>query len=169
MSSTVGQPSDLLRVLHDHGVEFVLVGGAAAVLHGAPIYTLDVDIVHRRDPDNVARLTAALRAIHAYYWEHIGKRLEPEERTLLLEGHHLLSSDYGNIDVLGAIGDQQGYDQLVGRSVRCQLADDVVIDVLCLEAIIDTKRAAGRPKDLAVLPELLETLRQTQITADDES
>lgn len=137
------------------------------MLQGAPIYTLDVDIVHRRDPINVARLAAALREIHAYYWEHIGKRLEPEERTLLLEGHHLLSTDFGNIDVLGVIGERQGYEHLIGHSSLCELGDGVTVDVLNLDAIIDTKRAAGRPKDLAALPVLLAALAQTEAQSGD--
>jgi hypothetical protein len=46
----------LLAKLFDAGVEFIVVGGAAAVIHGAPIITNDLDIVHRRTPENVARL-----------------------------------------------------------------------------------------------------------------
>jgi predicted nucleotidyltransferase len=55
MSVDVGE---LLRQLSEAGVEFIVLGGARAVLHGALITTEDLDIVHRRKPENVARLKA---------------------------------------------------------------------------------------------------------------
>jgi hypothetical protein len=84
--------ADLLRVLDKHGVEYVLVDALAAILQGAPVSTFDIDIVHRRDSQNVARMMAALRSIHAYYWEHTTKRLVPDDGGLLLPGHHLLDT-----------------------------------------------------------------------------
>ena len=51
-----------VRALHDGGVEFILVGGLAAVLHGAPVNTFDIDVVHARDAANVARLQPVLKA-----------------------------------------------------------------------------------------------------------
>jgi hypothetical protein len=56
-----------LRALHDGGVELVLVGGLAAVLNGAPVDTFDVDVVHSRDPANVARLLPVLAALDALF------------------------------------------------------------------------------------------------------
>src|SRR5437870_124753 len=107
----------LLRTLQEYDVDYVLVGALAAVLQGAPISTFDVDIVHRRDPDNVARLVAALKSIRAYYWEHTVKRLEPEERVLMLPGHNLLQTDLGNLDVLGSIGTRRSYEDLIDHSI----------------------------------------------------
>ena len=68
----VGQ---LLRRLSGAGVEFIVVGGAAAVLHGAPITTEDLDIVHRRSPENVARLKTLLDGLDAYVRELASRRL----------------------------------------------------------------------------------------------
>lgn len=59
--------AELLGVLVRHGMEFVVVGGVAAVLNGAPINTLDLDILHRRTPENVGRLLAALTELDATF------------------------------------------------------------------------------------------------------
>ena len=56
---------ELLRGVHRHGVEYVVVGGLAAVLQGAPVTTLDVDIVYARSEENVGRLEAALTELDA--------------------------------------------------------------------------------------------------------
>ena len=58
-------PFRVLAVLHSHDVEFVLVGGLAAVAHGSTLATADVDITPRRRPDNLERLAAALRSLDA--------------------------------------------------------------------------------------------------------
>jgi hypothetical protein len=66
-----------LRVLRKAEVEFILVGGLAAVLHGAPIQTYDVDIVYSREPANVARLMSALQSLDAFYRFPLDRRLRP--------------------------------------------------------------------------------------------
>lgn len=154
--------ADLLRALDAHGVEYVLVGGVAANLQGAPLATYDVDIVHRRVPANVARLLSALRSMDAYYWEHAPRRLVPDERVLLLPGHHSLQTDLGRIDVLGQIGSGRSYEDLLSDSIRIDLADGWGVRVLRLKSIIETKRETGRPKDLAAMPVLEETLAQSE-------
>jgi hypothetical protein len=55
--------AEILRLLADHDVEFVVVGMTAGILHGAPVTTVDLDVVHRRSPENVARLPALSRGI----------------------------------------------------------------------------------------------------------
>lgn len=74
---------ELLRQLSGAGVEFIVVEGAAAVLHGAPITTEDLDIVHRRSPENVSRLKALLDGLDAYVRELANRRLPPQESALL--------------------------------------------------------------------------------------
>jgi len=58
-------PEAMLRILTDHGVQYVLIGGLAATLHGSPLRTGDVDICPSRSPENLTRLAAALRAMDA--------------------------------------------------------------------------------------------------------
>jgi hypothetical protein len=142
----------LLRVLTAHGVEFILVGGLAAVLQGAPIITGDLDIVHRRTPENVNRLLAALAELDAIY-RLDPRRLRPKDSHLLGPGHALLATRFADLDVLGTIFADTPYDDLIQDTVEMEL-DDVTIRVLRLERLIQAKEFAGRPKDLAVLPAL---------------
>ncbi|MBL9008808.1 MAG: hypothetical protein JNJ46_31400 [Myxococcales bacterium] len=67
MAVPAEQITKLLEVLSQSGVEFIVIGGAAGVLHGAPVTTLDLDIVHRRTPENIAKLLDVLRQLGVYF------------------------------------------------------------------------------------------------------
>jgi len=130
---------------------------AAGVLQGVPLTTLDVDIVHRRSPDNVARLLAALVEIHAIY-RNDPRNLSPTASHLLGPGHQLLSTDNGDLDCLGTVDVDKGYEDLLGFTRTLTLGEGATIQVLELATLIEVKRRAGRPKDLAVIPYLEATL-----------
>ncbi|HUQ04820.1 MAG TPA: hypothetical protein VM261_20100 [Kofleriaceae bacterium] len=152
---------DVLEVLARHHVDFIVVGGVAAVLGGAPISTVDVDIVQARDPDNVGRLFAALTDLDARYRDPGGRALRPDIAGLSGDGHHLLVTRSGPLDVLGRIGASESYAELVAESVEYAI-DAMTIRVLGLAALIRTKEAAGRPKDHAVLAILKRTLAESR-------
>ena len=149
--------AESLRTLVRHEVEFIVVGMAAGVLQGVPLTTLDVDIVHRRSPDNVARLLAALVEIHAIY-RNDPRNLSPTASHLLGPGHQLLSTDNGDLDCLGTVDVDKGYEDLLGFTRTLTLGEGATIQVLELATLIEVKRRAGRPKDLAVIPYLEATL-----------
>lgn len=151
---------EALEVLVRHHVDFVVVGGVAAVLAGAPISTFDLDVVHDRAPENVARLLAALSDLDARYRDLTGRILRPEARALEGEGHHLLLTRCGPLDVLGHIAPGGGYPDLIAESPARQLGD-LTVRVLGLEALIRAKLAAGRDKDRAILPILRRTLEES--------
>ncbi len=150
-----------IECLCAHRVEFIVVGGIAAVLNGAPISTFDLDIVHQRTPENVARLMAALAALDARYRDLAGRLLRPQIEAIAGDGHHLLLTNCGPVDVLGRIGAGEGFDELRGES-NSHLLGDLKVVVLNLSALIRTKQAAGREKDLAVLPILRRTLSESE-------
>lgn len=141
-----------LEVLATGGVDIIVVGGVAAVLQGAPIVTFDLDVVHRRTAENVHRLFLVLEAVHARY-RHDPRDLAPSEPLLLGPGHHLLMTDHGPLDVLGALADGLTYEDLIADTVSLALPG-VSVPVLSLSRVIEVKQAAGRPKDLAALPTL---------------
>lgn len=145
--------ADLLELLAEHEVDFVVVGMTAGILHGAPVTTLDLDIVHRRSSDNVARLLGALDALDAVY-RHDTRDLRPRESHLSGPGHQLLATTHGDLDCLGTIDESRGYDDLLAHSEEMTLSSGRRIRVLSLRALIDAKERAGRPKDLAALPVL---------------
>src|SRR3954447_2164849 len=94
----------ILQTLFDCGVDFIVVGGVCAVLHGAPVSTLDVDLVHSRAPENLERLLAALQDLDAYYREQPDRRLRPGPSHLASAGHQLLLTRAGPLDLLGTVG-----------------------------------------------------------------
>jgi hypothetical protein len=149
-----------IECLCAHHVAFIVVGGIAAVLNGAPISTFDLDIVHQRTPENVARLMAALSALDARYRDLAGRVLRPQPEAIAGDGHHLLLTNCGPVDVLGRIGDGEGFEALL-RESNIHLLGELKVPVLNLSALIRTKQATGREKDLAVLPILRRTLAES--------
>lgn len=151
---------DALELLAAHAVEFVVVGGVAAVLEGAPISTFDLDIVHARTPANVERLLAALGAMNATYRDPGGLQIAPTADGLLGPGHHLLMTTCGPLDVLGQIGRSSDWTALMPLSAPRNLGTAEVY-VLGLKGLIAAKEESARPKDLAMLPILRRALRES--------
>ena len=153
--------AEILARLVDHQVEFIVVGMTAGVLQGAPVTTIDLDVVHRRTPENIRRLLAALVQLDAVY-RHDPRRLRPQESHLISDGHQLLTTTYGDLDCLGTIDEGRSYEDLLPNTVELTLAGGRVFRLLSLPALIDAKERAGRPKDLAVLPVLRATLDEAR-------
>jgi hypothetical protein len=153
-------PVEILRLLTASKVDFIVVGMAAGVLRGAPVTTVDLDIVHRRGVDNVSRLLAVLSELQAVY-RHDPRGLRPQESHLVTAGHQLLATKHGDLDCLGTVGDRQSYEDLLDRAPELELEEGTVVRVIDLPTLIELKEKAGRPKDLAVLPVLRATLAET--------
>jgi len=149
--------AEILRLLAANDVEFVVVGMTAGILHGAPVTTVDLDVVHRRSRENVERLLRVLAELDAVY-RHDPRQLRPRESHLVGPGHQLLTTTYGDLDCLGTIDQDRGYEELLDQTVEMELAGGRTIRVLSLPALIEAKERSGRPKDLAVLPVLRATL-----------
>src|ERR1700680_4440088 len=150
----------LLFALNDAGVEFLIVGGLAAVLNGTPVNTYDVDVVHRRTPENVDRIMPVLDALEAIYRIQPERRLRPAKSSLLSPGHQNLITKYGPLDLLGSIGRNMSYEDLLPHSVEMDIGEGIRIRVLDLETLIAVKEELGGEKDRAVLPTLRRTLEE---------
>lgn len=150
----------LLRALHDAEVEFVLVGGLAAVLHGAPIHTYDVDVVFARNAANIGRLLAALESLDAIYRIQPERRLRPSASHLAWPGHQNLITRFGPLDLLGTIGGDLGYEELRPHFVEMEIGEGVRVQVLNFEKLIAIKEQLGGEKDRTVLPVLRRTLEE---------
>ena len=136
---------EILQILSLRQVEFLIVGGVSAVLNGAPVNTFDLDIVHHRTPENLDRLVAALEVTQAH---------------LVSTGHHLLATRFGPLDVLGQIGDSEGYEQLLPHCFDQHITPLLKVKVLGLEKLIQVKEATGREKDRIHLLTLRRTLEE---------
>jgi predicted nucleotidyltransferase len=147
----------LLTTLVDHEVEFIVVGGVAAVLHGAPVTTFDLDLVHARTPGNLGRLMSALVDLDAHYRGRGDQRLRPTTEHLSSTGHHLLMTRYGPLQILGTIGQDHDFDALLQHTSELMVAK-LRLRVLILEKLIAVKEEVGHEKDMMVLPTLKRTL-----------
>ena len=150
----------LLAALCDAGIEFIIVGGAAAVIQGAPITTVDLDIVHRKTPENVRRLLELLLQLDATMrYDFANRGLRPTAEMLSGSGQINLSTVLGPIDPLCQLGEGQGYDELLPHSPAV-VDEGRLLRVLDLPTLIAVKTKAGRPKDRLVLPILIATLQE---------
>ena len=150
----------VLIALADARVEFIVVGGVAAVLQGVPTTTFDLDVVPSREPANRARLIEVLRELEACYREHLpAKRLVPTEEDLGSPGHHLLLTRAGPLDLLGTVQEGRGFEDLLASSGELEL-EGRRIRVLDLEALLRMKEALGREKDLLQARLLRNTLEE---------
>ena len=151
--------SALLRALSSSRVEFILVGGVAATVHGSARLTLDLDIVYRRTKDNLDRVVRSLEP-HAPYLRGAppGLPFRWNAETLRRGLNFTLITKLGPIDLLGEITGGGAYEQLLDSTA---LVTAFGIDCRCLtlDRLIEVKRAAGRPKDLEIIAEL-EALRE---------
>ncbi len=143
-----------VRALSDGGVEFVLVGGLAATVHGSARLTRDVDIVYARSSDNMQRLVLALAPYHPYLrGAPPGLPFRWDVATLERGLNFTLITSIGDLDLLGEIVGGGRYEDLLQHTATIQLFS---VDCRCvtLEWLIRLKRAAGRPKDLEAIAEL---------------
>jgi predicted nucleotidyltransferase len=145
---------ELLRVLVDHRVEFIIVGGVAATLHGSARSTQDLDVVYARTAENLRRLVAALRGHRPYLrGAPPGLPFSWDEETLRRGLNFTLETDLGDLDLLGEIAGGGGHDDLRPHSVEFE-AFGIGLRCLDLDTLIRVKRAAGRPRDLEAIAEL---------------
>ena len=152
-------------------VEFVVVGGVSAVLQGVPITTVDLDICYRRTPQNIGRLIAALAPFHPLPRDFpSGLPFTFDERTITFGTNFTLKIGDEDLDLLGEMSAIGGYEEVIGDAADIRLGQ-TEIKVLSLPHLIATKQAAGRPKDLAILPVLRATLqlRSGPTSLPDES
>lgn len=149
----------ILRALAAAQVDFIVIGGVGAVLRGAPIVTRDLDLVHDRALENRRRLVGVLATIGACYRERLPERFVPSVSDLASPLTHLLATDLGDLDLLGTTAGLD-HEDLLPFAPRMELESGVSVCVLTLSRIIELKEGAGRPKDLAQLPFLRETLAE---------
>lgn len=150
----------LLQAFASGGVDFIVVGGMAAILNDVIYATQDVDIVHRRDPENIERTLAVIRQLNAYFWPDPSKRnLSPRASDLAGHGHVLLRCPLGRLDVLCELSNGRGYEELLPHTREIS-EDGLALRVLDLPMLIQVKTEAGRGKDLRVIPDLAAALEE---------
>jgi hypothetical protein len=158
------RPDEILKVLEQHRVRYVVIGGLAATLYGAGTVTFDVDVVPDLAPDNLARLSSALEELDARIRvDGIagGLPFDHDARSLGSMNVINLVTNHGDFDVTfhpSGVSSFSEWDDHAGDvealGVHFRLAS--------LADVIRSKEAAGRPKDQIAVPILRELLRRQQ-------
>jgi hypothetical protein len=149
---------EILEHLNKHGVEYIVVGGVAAVIQGAPVTTFDIDALVKISAENSNRLMQALEDLDACFRER-ESALRPTQADILAGGHLLLLTRAGPLDILGFIGDNRRYEDLLRHSMEIEMSIGR-FRVLDLAELVRQKKLTNRPKDRAVLALLEEVLRR---------
>ncbi len=148
-----------LMTLDNAQVRFVIVGGLAITIHGSAYVTFDLDFCSARDAENLSRLAQALQSFNSRLrGAPVNLPFRLDKETLSGGLNFTLTTDLGDIDLLGEVTGIGDYTEAIEVSMPVQLFGHSFA-VLTLNALIRSKKAAGRPKDLQVLPEL-EALRE---------
>lgn len=155
----------LLTILSSGGVEFILIGGVAAIAHGSARLTLDLDVVYARHRENIVRLVRTLEPLNPY------PRGAPEGLPFLWDVETVraglnftLKTKLGDLDLLGEAAGGGMYENLLPLTEE-STAFGIVCRSVDLDTLIRLKRAAGRPKDFEGIAEL-EALREEREKRD---
>ena len=160
-------PVAVLRVLVQHRVDFIVVGGVAARLRGAPLLTQDVDITPATDHTNLQRLAGALVELRA----RLRTPAQPEGVTFPIDARFLesasmwtLTTRFGDLDLVMTPSGTTGYLDLVrdAGALTVAMRPKLSVTVASLADVIRSKEAAGRDKDRAALPLLRRTLEESE-------
>lgn len=149
-------PRRIFEVLDRHDVRYVLIGGLAAILHGAAHLTTDVGVVPKEARANLDRLSAALKELHArirVVGEPDGIPFDHSAESLARVRIWNLQTDAGDLDITFEPSGTRGYDDLRRDAVAMHLRSGDVT-VASLADVIRSKEAADRPRDRAALPGL---------------
>ncbi len=152
----------IIGLLVSSGVDFIIVGGAAATAHFAARLTEDLDIVYSRDEENIKRLATALTPLAPYLRgapKDLPSHLDSE--TIRRGLNFTLSTSAGSLDLLGEITLGGSFEQLLSDSIELDVFGNKCL-CLGLKRLIEVKRAAARPKDLEAIAEL-------QVILDEQS
>jgi predicted nucleotidyltransferase len=169
MSVSPERPFDLrelFRVLDEHGVDYLVIGGVAAQVHGRRRTTKDLDVTPAPDPENFTRLAAALVALDAHPAE-----LGPSAPTPTAEQLRLapvvppLITRHGELHILNDVPGATVYADMSTRALSTDL-DGIAMRIVAVDDLIRMKQAVGRPSDIEDIEALATVARRETSSMD---
>lgn len=152
----------IVPVLVEGGINFILIGGVAGILHGLARATYDVDVVYDRSEENLKRVSSVLKPYRPYLrGAPSGLPFTLDIQTLRNGLNFTLTSTLGDLDLLGEVPGGGGYQDLLSHSSALE-AFGVKLTCVDLPMLIKLKRAANRPKDFESLAELEALLEERE-------
>ena len=163
----MGWSVEMLRRLNDGGVEYVLIGGVAAIAHGSPSSTDDLDVFAPFDHENIVKIVRAFEGTRLK-WRHRPDLpvLTPDNPQLVGLKNMYLRCDLGQMDVLGELPEAGTYREVAARAVEMDVGN-IRCRVIDIDTLITVKRTVARDKDLRVAREL-EVIRKLLADRDRE-
>lgn len=145
---------NLLKVLNEAKIDFVLIGGFASVVYGSSMVTRDLDICAFINPDQIERLRACLSQFHPRHRMTPKKLsfLEYPSNTKELKNIYL-ETDLGVLDIIGEVTGVGDFKKISANAVEIDIYG-IKCKVMAIDDLIASKKALGRYKDLAVVREL---------------
>jgi hypothetical protein len=159
----------IIAALQRHGVRFVVIGGVAAIAQGSPLPTEDMDVTPDREVDNLDALARALGDLDAKLRTEQGPVDFPLDGPMLARNvMWTLTTRAGDLDLCFEPPGTRGYNDLRRGALELDLGSGTTVLVAALTDVIRSTEAAGRPKDIAQLPALRQTLEVRRGRSDLE-
>jgi hypothetical protein len=140
---------ELMKAVRSVGLDAIVIGNAAAALHGVPVTTQDIDIFVRDTPRNAEKIKQLVRTLGDQVRAH--RPFEPASKMIRIEGLPV------DIDIAFELSSHKTFESVKSRSQIITI-EGTEVRIMHLRDVIEAKRAAGRPKDLAILPILEQAL-----------
>jgi len=158
----------LLGPLSRHGVDFVIIGGLAGLIHGSAYPTYDIDIAYSRESGNLERLASALGEMGVTLrGAPADLPFKPDLATLTAGANFTFETPHGNFDILGHDAGISGYEDLRREAVSERI-DGIEVKVASIDHLIAMKRAANRTKDRLMVEEYIVIADEQQRLSDRE-
>ncbi len=157
----------LLLRLKDHDVQFVIIGGVSCVLHGTSLVTFDLDICCPPTVESWKRVEAAVKDLHPFHRLAANKlslKLTDELASRLKNLY--LHTDFGILDCIGEVAGVGDYEQVLKHSML-HTASYGAFRILQIDALIASKEAVGRERDLAAVKQLKAIKERTAVMAQN--
>jgi hypothetical protein len=143
----------LILLLDEFEIEYILIGGLAASVHGSARFTSDIDILYKRNKENIVKIVSALKNIKPYLrGAPKGLPFLLEEKTLEAGLNFTLTTELGYLDLFAEIPGGK-YDEVIQETFLVDVFEKKIICVN-LKELIRLKKASGRPKDFEAIAEL---------------
>lgn len=163
MNDQLPSPEDVFRVLNEHGVDYIVIGGIAALMHSSPYPTFDTDVCPETSSENLERLSQALRSMDAkIFAEPVPEGLPFSPDLVFLRENPILNlvTRFGRVDVISKPAGSAGYPDLRRDAITVTI-DELTVPVASLEDVIRTKSAVTSREDPSV-PVLREILARSK-------